>query len=584
MIPAMDHPTVSPVGRSLLATLLLVLLFTAQPGAYLPGNWDPGVYLGHGALIDRHGLVMSAPDAAASLLTVTQTALLYPEYHGATIKTPGFFSPGPPFGTLLPQFLPGYPLALGAAFALGGLPAALRLDALLVALAVVILARWAERRTAAPPAFWCTVALIGLHPVTIWFARFHTAESLALLLGAWWLTGLCPAPAAQPTSRLLHLARIVPPIAMSWTTPATWPLVLGSSLFALAPGSSTGARLTTALTALAGPASAALTLLALDHPYARHLLTVTPPLRQYLILGTFMAGSVALLLAITHRVATRCSARTRSPRPATTALCTALLIALTAAAPYLAPPFADGLLVLTPLALWVVAAPGFLSHDPRDRFRQTVLFALTAALTIYFLLAPAMPALYPWTWKRWWWWTLPVVSAAAAVAIATRASRAAPTFRHRVAIPAATTAALLLLPWLWCAPIATTTAWRGLPAWMATLSASLPPDAIVLADKTLAAPLEFLHGHPVVPLYADDTATTRTPHYLDLLAAHPDRTFALVATTPPPPWWPAARALPVALTPYEGHWIKPQPAPFGFIRESRRFDPVVSLLPPTSAP
>ncbi len=582
MMAGMELSAYAP-GRLVGVAVLLAALYMLQPGAYLAGNWDPGVYLGVGAATARHPVSFRFPDAATEVLTVTQTAMLYPEQHGITIKTPGFFSPGPPFGYLVPQFLPAYPRLLGAAFTAGGLPAALRLDALLIAWSVVIFARWAERRAGSPVAFWSTVALLGLHPVTFWFARFHTAESLALLLSALWVASLFGASTMSPASTLRRIGSYAPPWLLCWTTPATWPVVLGSALLAFAPGQTTRHRIAIALTAIGGPASIALSLLALDHPYADHLRRVTPDPPGLLWIGLLITAGMSLsALVVRFALPTRPTAP-RTRHPGTMAIILAAVAALSILTPSLAPPFADGLFVLTPVALWLVALPAFVSPTPRERFHLLWLLAITVAISLLFILAPAMPALYPWTWKRWMWWTLPVLSAAAAMTIATQSARATPTFRLRILAPAASTAALVLLPWVWCAPLATTTAWQGLPDWMDHLAAALPREAIVLTDKSLAAPLEFLHGRTVVPLYADDH-TERAPYYQQLLAEHPDRTFALVTSLAPPAWWPGTAAQPVFITPYEGHWIKPQPQPRHFTVETRRFDPSVYLLVPATAP
>jgi hypothetical protein len=573
-----------PHRRSALTLVALCLVYLLQPGSYLLGNWDPGVYLGYGAAIARHGIQMAFNDPAADVLNVTQTALLYPEQQSVTIKVSGWYCPGPPFGELIPQFLPGYPMLLGLAYRAGGLPLALRMDALLVALAVVILARWAERCSGSAMAFVSTVALLGLHPAMIWFARFHSAESLALLASTIWVTCLLHPSTSQANALPTRIGIYVSPWVMSWTTPSTWPLVLGSVLFAVASGQSLQRRFALVLTALAAPASVLLTLNALDHPYVDHLRRVTPDLPTLVGIGIIVAVALVLTAVITARFVDSTHPRTApSNAPARTAAVLIALTTLSALALPFAPPFADGLLVLTPLALWIVAMPSFTSTNPYRRNQLRILGVLIVAMTLYFALAPAMPALYPWTWKRWIWWTLPLISTAAAMTIATRANRAEPTYLQRIVVPAATTAILLGLPWLWSAPIATTTAWRGLPGWVDQLAATLPREAIVLADKALVVPLEHLHGHTVIPLYADDDAL-RTPHYQHLLSGNPDRTFALVTAGPIPDWWPTSLAQPTDIAPYVGEWIKPQPKPYRFTVEPRRYGPVVQLLPAAPTP
>jgi len=184
------RPARSPADRRLDRVALLLaaasLTLTWPPGESILGGWDPGVYVHTAANLAREGtLRFHHPDLAE--MSAEDAALLARNLHG--IREPFAGMRLLPDGRVSPQFYHAYPALLACAMKIGGLWAALAVNPLLNALALLAAyalgAGWTGSRR------WglAGMAALAVNPTQIWQARFCTAEPLTqfLLLSAFTL-------------------------------------------------------------------------------------------------------------------------------------------------------------------------------------------------------------------------------------------------------------------------------------------------------------------------------------------------------------------------------------------------------------
>jgi hypothetical protein len=171
-------PAFAPQELLAAAIACATLLLSLPADEYILGGIDPGVYVHTAAAVARKGsLAVSEPDLAA--LTAEEHELVARHQVGQTDPFPGMRLL--PDGRLMPMFYHLYPSLMGVAWALGGLKAALLVNPLLGAGAV--LAVYALATALLGPWWGLAAACVhALSPAQIWQAKFPTAEMLTQLL------------------------------------------------------------------------------------------------------------------------------------------------------------------------------------------------------------------------------------------------------------------------------------------------------------------------------------------------------------------------------------------------------------------
>jgi len=254
----------------IIAPLALALggFYGVTPAENLAGNWDPGVYVAQGVAATRSN-DWTLPDSAANLVDKDTRRILYPRDRNQRVKMPGFYAPRDRPDQLIPQFSPLYPTALSLAFSIGGLPLALRVDALCILAALLLMADLAGRWNRRPAAALICLIIAGLHPATIWFARFHTCESLALLLFVLLGHALCLL-FEQPDKRNAGIAAGCL-MLLPWTTTTAIPVAALALLILPVRHIPIRYRLLIASGSICGLASTVAFFMATNHPYAAHI-------------------------------------------------------------------------------------------------------------------------------------------------------------------------------------------------------------------------------------------------------------------------------------------------------------------------
>lgn len=166
---------------------LALILFCAwrfsPPSEYVMGGKDPGVYVNEGIQIAQRGTLVVRDPVVATLPTFAR-GLFFPQhvlpdgtprrdYYG--VRFMGFFVKDPDSGAVIGQFPHLFPASIALGYGINGLSGALRAVTawgILGILAVYFVAvRLFGRATAAAAA-----ALLALHVIEVWFARYPNAE------------------------------------------------------------------------------------------------------------------------------------------------------------------------------------------------------------------------------------------------------------------------------------------------------------------------------------------------------------------------------------------------------------------------
>jgi hypothetical protein len=176
-----------------LATLLPILLIAIgvwrffPPSEYIVGGKDPGIYLNAGVQIAQRGtIVYRDPDVTS--VPPGSRDLFFPsherhDYYG--LRFMGFRIMNPDTGAVVAQFPHLFPASVAIGYGLDGLTGARRTVGLWAILGVLALYFLGVRLVGHTAAF-AAAALLSLHVVQVWFARYPNAEVVmqALLLAA----------------------------------------------------------------------------------------------------------------------------------------------------------------------------------------------------------------------------------------------------------------------------------------------------------------------------------------------------------------------------------------------------------------
>jgi hypothetical protein len=174
-------------GFTLLIPLALVggaLWLYPPPAEYVIGGKDPGVYLNAGVQIAQQGrLVMT--DQTARAVPAGVRPLFFPKYAGQvyySLRFMGFFLLDPDTGEVVDQFPHLYPVAIAIGYGAAGLTGAREASVAAAIVGVLALyflgARLAGRAIGAAAA-----ALLAIHVIEVWYARYPNSEMLSQAIG-----------------------------------------------------------------------------------------------------------------------------------------------------------------------------------------------------------------------------------------------------------------------------------------------------------------------------------------------------------------------------------------------------------------
>lgn len=160
-----------------LALVLLGLWRFFPPSEYMMGGKDPGTYMNEGVQIAQRGSLVYNDPVVSSIPEFARPLFFPPNWQASvySIRFMGFFIRNPDTGAVVGQFPHLFPASIAIGHALDGLTGARRTTgvwAILGLLAVYFAGARLIGRTAAAAA----AALLGLHVIEVWFARYPNAE------------------------------------------------------------------------------------------------------------------------------------------------------------------------------------------------------------------------------------------------------------------------------------------------------------------------------------------------------------------------------------------------------------------------
>jgi len=168
--------------------LVLLGLWRFFPSSeYVMGGKDPGTYMNEGIQIAQRGalvvndpVVASIPEFARPLFfPISWQASVY------SVRFMGFFIRNPDTGAVVGQFPHFFPASIAIGYGLDGLSGARRSVGVWAILGVLAV-YFAGARLLGRPAAFAGAALLTLHVIDVWFARYPNAEMVmqALLFAA----------------------------------------------------------------------------------------------------------------------------------------------------------------------------------------------------------------------------------------------------------------------------------------------------------------------------------------------------------------------------------------------------------------
>ncbi|MEN3339573.1 MAG: hypothetical protein V7647_3249, partial [Acidobacteriota bacterium] len=173
-------PGTRHAGATALVPLALVLLGLWRffpTSEYVIGGKDPGTYVNEGIQIAQRGTLVARDPVVASVPPFARDLFFpshqRPDYYGTRFM--GFFIKSPDTGAVVGQFPHLFPASIAIGYGVDGLTGARRVVgvwAILGLLAVYFTGARLAGRTAAAGA----AALLGLHVIQTWFARYPNAE------------------------------------------------------------------------------------------------------------------------------------------------------------------------------------------------------------------------------------------------------------------------------------------------------------------------------------------------------------------------------------------------------------------------
>lgn len=158
-----------------------VLMLLPSRGEWILGGWDPGLYVNQGVAASRTGGFREGPDAAFSLFTENELALVTRPYFNYTEAFPGV-RVDPASRALEPAFFHLMPAFVAVLHRCGGLRAAVRVNEFAGLITLVLFLAFAA--SAAPKRAWALFAAFGLLVQPVWLYHLHVpvSEMLQMLL------------------------------------------------------------------------------------------------------------------------------------------------------------------------------------------------------------------------------------------------------------------------------------------------------------------------------------------------------------------------------------------------------------------
>jgi hypothetical protein len=172
-----------PVAAAFALGVCVVLLIPSR-GEWILGGWDPGVYVNEGIALEQHGTLHPPDRLFSDSLTESEKKAFTRTGHNRTERFPGVVVDSDR-GAFTFEFFRLLPSMIALTYRTGGLPAAVRVNAILGGLALLILAAVLWRGTGGPHALFATM-ILAFQP--IWLYHTHTPVSemlhLVLILGS----------------------------------------------------------------------------------------------------------------------------------------------------------------------------------------------------------------------------------------------------------------------------------------------------------------------------------------------------------------------------------------------------------------
>ena len=155
-----------------------VSMYFAVPAAeYLLGGRDPGVYMSEGIQIAQSRSLVTT-DRLASAVPVSTRDLFFPQHfdpHYYSVRFMGFHLRDPDAGTVTGQFPQGYPVWIAIAYGLDGVTGTRRVITWWAIFGVVAV-YFAARRLIGPVPAAAAAALLCVHVIQTWYARYPNSE------------------------------------------------------------------------------------------------------------------------------------------------------------------------------------------------------------------------------------------------------------------------------------------------------------------------------------------------------------------------------------------------------------------------
>jgi hypothetical protein len=173
-------PAAPMPGWLTLIPVALLLLSASRffpPSEYIIGGKDPGVYVSEGVQIAQRG-ALSAPDPMVASVPNFARDLFFPSEHRSDYysgRFMGFFIQEPEQGRVIGQFPHLFPASIAIGYGLDRLTGARRTTGVWAILGVLAV-YFAGARLLGRAAAAAAAALLALHVIQVWFARYPNAE------------------------------------------------------------------------------------------------------------------------------------------------------------------------------------------------------------------------------------------------------------------------------------------------------------------------------------------------------------------------------------------------------------------------
>ena len=504
--------------------LIFLLVFAAgavvflQPGSSLAGNWDPGVYHAQASALRASGCFFFE-DSASPVLSQEEKSDSYARRGSHRVKMPGFFVDEVRPHRLKPEFYPLYPVWIAAFQTMGGIKGGLYASGTFCLISLLFLTGIClevTRNEAVPSRMVAALAtgfIFLLNPVQIWFSGFPTAEILmqTLFLGGAWSLAVFHRRAAPAYAFLAGMFFGLSAFAsVTGIMLALSALLLFSVLFFRKKGW-WGFYLPFLVLV---PLSIYQNTVISDAYLERVLLF------RHSLVSIYVTKWPLLLTAAVGAAAAWGLFRkwSRLFRP----VCIVLtLIALLFAGGYLyrwGPDHTQGMhlaAMVSKAGLLIAVAGAGIWLIRAERFGWFIIL-VALSFTMLFMRSRMMSLNYPWAYKRFLAVTLPVVCLLNGFFWGWLAGKTRRTgwWVFLLLLPALVPAGRTLYRGR---DFAWERDWKRLPAVLENVAGVLPGQAVVIADKWIATPLEFHYGLRIVPLYPARNESTWPGHYAGLV-------------------------------------------------------------------